>query len=178
MKILGIDIGFSQCGLCFLDKDNVESYMLTANTGKPTKSKQLPFLKEIFFDNREKRDMLINYIYLADLVCIEKPFNIKGFGTALYELLGIIKYICIDYKTQFCEIPQTTLKKMATGKGNAKKSEMVMKAYKEFGHEAGSEDEIDAFWVAIAGDILLSGNKSMGFSKARMDSLKKLEIQG
>lgn len=90
-----------------------------------------------------------------DIIVIEKPFNVMGNGRILLELLGAVKY-ALDPSFRIVEIPQTSLKKFATGMGNAQKSDMVLRAFKEFGVQASSEDEIDAFWMAVFGQHVLN----------------------
>lgn len=90
-----------------------------------------------------------------DIIVIEKPFNVMGNGRILLELLGAVKY-ALNPQFRIVEIPQTSLKKFATGMGNAQKSDMVLRAFKEFGVQASSEDEIDAFWMAVFGQHVLS----------------------
>lgn len=84
------------------------------------------------------------------LICIEKPFNIAGTGRALIELLGIVKCKLYELDIPFLEVAQMTLKKFATGTGTAKKSDMAVSAWKKHKFE-GSEDEVDAFWLAMLG---------------------------
>lgn len=94
-------------------------------------------------------------IETASIIVIEKPFNVMGNGRILLELLGAVKY-ALDPSLRIVQVPQTSLKKFATGMGNAQKSDMVLRAFKEFGLEAASEDEIDAFWLALLGQYILN----------------------
>jgi len=174
--ILGIDLGFNSFGVCSFDGESVESFVLFPEKNAK-KSQTLVFIKEIFFTDIAKRDKLLNYILTSDLVLIEKPFNVKGFGIQLNELLGIVKYLCVHYQKPFVEVPQMTLKKFATTHGNAKKSEVVKQALKEFGFDASTEDETDAFMLSLIGDVMLQGKKSIAYTKARAESIVKLEIQ-
>ena len=118
------------------------------------------------------KDDLFGLLLKHDFIVIEKPFNIKGHGEVLLQLLGIVKYILFIGDIDFCEIPQMTLKKFATGSGKAQKSDMVKRALKEFGLDVETEDEVDAFWCSKVGKALLEPGK---FSKARQDALKKVK---
>lgn len=176
MSVIGLDIGFNKFGVCILhDGGNISSYVL-ANTEK--KVDEWKYYKEL--SKRFDTDGHLHQLRYADLVCLEKPFGVRGYATKLHELLGIFKYKLIEFTTPYVEVPQTTLKKFATGKGNAQKSEMVIKAYKEFGFEATTEDEVDAFWCVKVGLCLLNnanfGDGYPSFSKARVESIKKLRI--
>lgn len=46
------------------------------------------------------------------------------------------------------EVPPTSLKKWATGKGNAKKVQVVTALVKRYGCEYATDDEYDAFALA------------------------------
>lgn len=51
-----------------------------------------------------------------------------------------------------------SLKSFATGKGNAKKEQMLA-ACAERGYFPESSDEADAYWAATLGDRILTGGK-------------------
>lgn len=89
------------------------------------------------------------------LIVIEKPFGIQGHARVLLELLGVFKYLLKKDGHEIVEVPQKTLKLFATGKGNADKSEMVLKAYKEFGIDNVGEDGADAFWLSEFASALI-----------------------
>lgn len=175
MIILGVDIGLAKLGICSINISDKPfkkldiKYMTTFKlNGKIEKqNKMSAFLWE-------HTETIARRIREADLVVIEKPFGLKGYANVLFELFGIIKFICIINQIKFVEISPMTLKKFATGKGNAQKSDMVLKAYKEFKVEGSSEDEIDALWCALAGDCLSFKNK---YTKNRSNSLIKLKIE-
>lgn len=171
MSIVGLDLGFNKFGVCSLSNAGVvSSFVLTSEEKKVDEHK---FYKEL--SKQLASDRFI-HLLVSNLVCIEKPFGVHGYATKLHELLGILKYKLIDWNVPYVEIPQTTLKKFATGKGNAQKSEMVIKAYKEFGFEADTEDEVDAFWCMKVGECLLIDASFLYFSKMRVESIKKLRI--
>ena len=141
MIYLGIDSSSKATAYCILSGDSV-----TTDVFK--QSDKIPISTRIrnMADELESR---LEYITPENtLVCIEYPFNIKGHAKRNLELIGAIKRVFKEFTVY--EIPQSTLKKFATDKGGAEKSEMVMRAFKEFGVEADTEDEIDAFWVALA----------------------------
>lgn len=170
INVLGIDIGFGITGLCYspfpIDNPVITKLQLKERVVKWERYK---LYVQSFFSDRAN----ISLIYAADLVVIEKPFNISGNGRVLMELLGIFKREVIVAGKPLIEVPQTTLKKFATGSGKAEKSQMVKQALKEWCVEADSEDEIDAFWACLLGHCVLSPQL---FSKARQDAVKKLTI--
>jgi crossover junction endodeoxyribonuclease RuvC len=69
----------------------------------------------------------------------------------LGELAAVVKMAIYDYfgEDENCryplKIPPMTLKKYATGKGNAKKQEMLMQIYKRWGIEFNDDNAADAY---------------------------------
>lgn len=171
MKIVGIDLGLTNTGICIIsNRSPMYEHGISTGFGvtdkKCTKEKKLIRYVQRYLKHVEKN------IEGASLVTIEKPFNIMGHGKMLLELYGIVKCLIIQRQIPYVQVSQMTLKKFAI-RGNAQKSEMVMQAFKEFKFEAPSEDEIDAFWLAKIGDCLSSPES---YSKSRVDVVKKLEI--
>jgi len=179
--ILGIDIGWNKLGASWIRKYKYSLYQtffqvfrLDRKSQKMQKHKQ--FIEEFLYN--EQAD-LYKLLKGAELVIFEKPFNIQGYGTQLYELLGILKYVLVLNSVPYVDVPQSTLKKFATGKGNALKSEMVKQAYKEYGIDVGTEDEVDAFFLALIGRCMKNRKdiKDNSFSGARKTSILKLKIE-
>ena len=67
---------------------------------------------------------------------------------------GIVSHIaafCECRSTAYCGIPVGTVKKYATGKGNAQKDAMVAATVARWPDWRGDDNEADAIWVALAG---------------------------
>lgn len=178
MIITGIDIGLARMGVCSIHayettkfkKKDIACMTTFKLEGKVEKQDKLPaFILQCLEDDSN----LISIIRGSNLVVIEKPFGLKGYANILFELLGIVKFFCIVNTVKFVEIPPMTLKKFATNSGKAQKSDMVLKAFKEFKVEGATEDEIDAFFCALVGDCLIFKNK---YTKNRCNSIGKCKI--
>lgn len=88
----------------------------------------------------------------GSMVVIEDlPANAKSAGiTGMMQ--GAVRYALLDRGIPYVLVVPSTLKKYATGKGNAGKPEMAVALYKRFGLEFGSEDDrCDAWWLRAAG---------------------------
>jgi Holliday junction resolvasome RuvABC endonuclease subunit len=78
------------------------------------------------------------------------------FANAAGELTATVKLTLWDHfeDTQYehcrtpIQIPPTTVKKYATGKGNAKKQEMLMQIYKRYGVEFNDDNAADSYAIA------------------------------
>lgn len=147
---IGIDGSTSQTGIWKFK---------SISKGKLTSSKSWCITPDKKTKNRvcDVTDQIITALKTTNptMIVIEKPFNIKGHGLILLELLGAIKYAVWQHDPALLdiiyEVPQTTLKLFATSNGHAQKSQMVLRAYQEFGIQDVSEDEVDAFFLALLG---------------------------
>jgi Holliday junction resolvasome RuvABC endonuclease subunit len=82
-------------------------------------------------------------------------------ASILGELAGVTKlslYNYFDHLNKQCafplQIPPMTLKKYATGKGTAKKQEMLLQIYKRWGVEFNDDNAADAYALArLATDV-------------------------
>lgn len=112
---------------------------------------------------REARYMPVIYD-VVDVVCDQRPIP-KGPRSISERLILIEGYshgsnqsnksMSIEFgwslrRQMLChglviEVPPTTVKKFATGKGNAKKEQMLLHVFKRWGRECLTNDEADAF---------------------------------
>ncbi len=72
-------------------------------------------------------------------------------------------------------VPPATLKKYATGKGNADKLAMVMAAYKRLGYDGSDHNEADALWLRAIGQELLD-DPLCDMPVLQRSALDKLEV--
>lgn len=85
----------------------------------------------------------------ADLVVIE------GYAFAAHashahelgELGGVVRVGLADANIAFVDVPPASLKLFATGRGNAKKEEVLAAAIRKLGYDGHSTDEADAMWL-------------------------------
>ena len=67
---------------------------------------------------------------------------------------------CAEHDIRAYGIPVGTVKKLATGKGNAKKAQMVAAAKRAFKHKQSfGEDESDALWILATGYLQATGKR-------------------
>lgn len=89
----------------------------------------------------------------VDLVVVEDlPKNVRFGGVDLGMIHGVFRYLWDDIAgPPLAWIPPATLKKYATGKGAAKKDEMLAAAIRRLGYGGHHHDEADAMWLRAAG---------------------------
>jgi Holliday junction resolvasome RuvABC endonuclease subunit len=113
-----------------------------------------------------------------DLVVMEGYANAAKFGREMAgELGGVVKLVIYDETGRYpLIIPPTSLKKFVTGKGNAKKNEMLLGVYRRWGVEFSDDNQADAFSLEKFGEVYLhlqEGEKSHDYTLA----LPKFQIE-
>jgi crossover junction endodeoxyribonuclease RuvC len=65
-------------------------------------------------------------------------------------IIATIASVCEEREVPYRAIPVGTIKRAATGKGNASKQEMIEAFFTATGWEPVGDDEADAYWCAVA----------------------------
>lgn len=88
-----------------------------------------------------------------DLVVIEDyAFSQRGAHShELGELGGVVRLQLHDFGVPFAAVVPSSLKKYATGKGNADKGAVLAAAIRRLDYEGSSNDEADALWLRCMG---------------------------
>lgn len=93
-----------------------------------------------------------------DWICMEGYANGSKFGREVAGELGYAtKRLLRRWHPQQLLptiVPPTSLKKFVTGKGNAKKNEMLLGVYKKWGVEYSDDNLADAYSLARVGEAL------------------------
>jgi Holliday junction resolvasome RuvABC endonuclease subunit len=89
----------------------------------------------------------------ADLVVIEGySFSSRNsHAHGLGELGGVIRLALADARIPYVDVPPASLKKYATGKGNASKGDVLVAAVKRLAYDGSSDNEADALWLREIG---------------------------
>ena len=91
----------------------------------------------------------------------------------LVEIGTVLRLVAKVSDVPYIEIPPTTLKKFATGSGNAKKELVMLEVYKRWGVSFKSNNIADAYVLGMIGACLLN---DAGMTKAQAESLSKVVI--
>lgn len=84
----------------------------------------------------------------ADLVAIEGySFGSRGRQHATGELGGVIRLALWERDIPVVDVPPSSLKKYATGRGNAGKDQVLAAAIRRLGFQGHDHNEADALWL-------------------------------
>jgi len=83
------------------------------------------------------------------LVSYERPAGFhKGALIVASEMVGVLKDLCMEMKIELACYSATEIKKFATGKGNAKKDQMIFSA-RQLGYNPIDDNEADAIHLYL-----------------------------
>lgn len=88
---------------------------------------------------------------------------------------GVIRLAAINCGVPYLTVPAASLKKYATGKGNATKADMRMAWYQRAGEDVRDDNQVDALWLRQIGLALL-GLDAIPLPKTHLVALEKLTL--
>jgi hypothetical protein len=112
----------------------------------------------------------------ADLAVIEGPSYGSMSGAGHHEAAGLwwhIVYRLDALEVPYAVIPPSTLKKYATGRGNATKPDMRVAFLQRAGIDERDDNQVDAWWLRAAGLDAL-GHPPVDLPKAQREALAKV----
>ncbi|KOP81993.1 hypothetical protein AMS60_05545 [Bacillus sp. FJAT-21945] len=162
MRFVGIDPS-TKTGLVIIDKSEIWSKEITT---------EIESDPERFMDIAKQ---VIGQICESDVICIEGfSYGSKGAGVSTQYGIGwLIRAELIRNGYSYYEVSPSSLKKFATGKGNAAKDAMVLPIYKHWGFEHPSDNVRDAFVLAK----MAQGLKGLSsLTKYQIEALEKVSM--
>lgn len=154
--IVGLDLSLAETGYAL---DGEHGTIVTKATDKLEER-----LEQI------RKAVMVDTVKAGDLVVIEDFVTHSPAASKLGMVHGVVRCALHRYGIQFALVPPATLKKFATGKGNATKADMRMALYKRFGHDLKNDNEVDAVWLRLAGLHQPSGHAPV-MPKTHVDAL-------
>jgi crossover junction endodeoxyribonuclease RuvC len=147
VKIAGLDVSTSRIGYAAPDG---RLFSITARAGASDPARRLYELI------RNLETILAHYPPRPDLFVIE-GYSLASPGRLalirLGEIGGVIRLRLFEREIPYVEIPPSSLKRFATGHGNATKEQMIRRAIELGAHLHGSDndDEADAYHLRRMG---------------------------
>lgn len=139
-RVVGLDISLTGTGI---------ATPTTADTITPGGRRGIERIQYI-------RDCILGDLldHEPDLVVIEGP-SYGSQGGQAHDRAGLwwaVRLLCVEaYPVPVAVVPPATLKRYATGRGNADKAAMAVAAYKRLGRELADDNRVDALWLRAAG---------------------------
>lgn len=162
MKVTGADLSMTATGLVYGDGVFMPQTIKT----KGTKDVRLVFIK----------DEVVAYAHDSALVLIEGFLN-KSFSAGITGMVhGAVRSGLIEAGLPYATFPPTSLKKYATGSGNADKTAMALAAYKRGDVEFSNDNECDAWWLWVAARDFLA-NPLFPLPAIQRDQLKNIKME-
>jgi Holliday junction resolvasome RuvABC endonuclease subunit len=156
-RVVGLDLSMTATGIA--DADGITSTVKPRRVGDAR-------LTEI-------RDEVRVAVYGSDFVVIEDlPTHAHGAGiTGMVH--GAIRAM-LQSGPPYVLVTPATLKKFATGRGNAGKPEMAVALFKRAGLELADDNQVDAWWLRAAGLTIL-GHPPVQVPAAQTGALAALD---
>lgn len=145
MRILAIDPG-THCGVAWTDNGTTQAHQVTCLDLSPRRHEGggMRFLK--FRNNLSE---LCSDSSNVQAIFYEEVAAHKGTAAAhIYGgLVATLQTFCEERNIPYCGVPVGTIKKHATGKGNADKDKMIAAAREKLGYVGSDDNEADALWL-------------------------------
>ena len=137
MKATGLDLSIAATGYAYGTQNGI-AHGTIKTVG--TKDVRLVVIKNFIVERADG----------SELVLIEGFLN-KSFSAGITGMVhGAVRTGLIEAGIPYASFPPTSLKKYATGSGNADKTAMALAAYKRGGVEFKDDNQCDAWWLWVA----------------------------
>lgn len=169
-RIMGLDVSLTATGVALAEGSTTGAEVFTICP----KTKGVHRMIEV-----RERILDAHLNCRPDLVVIEAPSLGASKSSHAKEMGGIWWFVRVSLY-EFCdtpvvEVPPSTLKKYATGKGNANKERVLVEAVKRLGYDGSDHNESDALWLAEIG-LHLTGGAYTPMPAANVAALDVLEV--
>lgn len=144
MRIIALDLSLTETGWAVYLRYGLNQ----AGVMKPPRSDNSGTRRLNWF-----RDQIIDAgrYYRPDLAVLEGYAYGMARGASqqhsLGELGGVVRLALHDLRIPFVDVAPASLKKYATGRGNAKKEEVLVAAVKRLGYHGSNHNVADAMWL-------------------------------
>lgn len=136
MRIMGLDLSIAATGVCLPD-DSVMTIKCKPEWGDT----RLTLI----------RDVVRRRLSKVDLVVIEDKIHDSYSAAVLGMVQGVVRTELMDQGVPYALVSVSTLKKFATGKGNADKAAMMLAARRRAALVFKDDNQCDAWWAREAG---------------------------
>lgn len=136
-RVVGLDLSITAPGIAWCDS--------SVHTVRPTGDGDARLLSIVDEVARAVDGRSIDLVVIEDLPTHARAAGITGM------VHGAVRAWLLRHDVPYALVTPATLKKFATGKGNADKSAMAVAAYKRLGRELADDNGVDSLWLRAAG---------------------------
>jgi len=142
MRIAGVDLSLRATGVAVASTATATSAVVECWKPKERGTERLAWL-------RSQVERLVEQ-HRPDLVVLEAYAFSRhdAYAHELGEAGGVVRLALADADVPWCTVAPTSLKKYATGKGNASKEQVLVEAVRRLGYDGHDNNEADALWLA------------------------------
>lgn len=161
-RVMGLDLSLTETG-----------YALSGNRvgrirpGKRRGMERLLWLRAQVMTMVQENDQHI--VYIEGYSFSSRNSHAHGLG----ELGGVIRLSLYERGIPYVDVPPSSLKKYATGKGNARKELVLVEAVKRLEYPGANDNEADALWLRALG-MEHQGSPTVEVPKVHRKALEKI----
>lgn len=183
IRICGLDLSLAKTGVAHLESQADDEWTLTTSkiTSPPHDPKDIRALRDRMARIRTECSYEVKG---SQLVVLEGP-SLSSKGSSAKDLAGlwhlVYDRLCVDYRVLV--VPPSSLKKWATGKGNAGKPQVAVGLHRSlpqavFGVDFATLDdnEADAAGLCVMGAQALGWPVPVELTKYRQEALSGLRL--
>ena len=164
MKVSGLDLSMTKTGVAHTVEGAACTHLIKP---KEVGDLRLP----------EIASRVIEYVRDSDFVIIEGYLNHSHTAGITGMVHGAVRAALIEEGLKYATLPPTSLKKFASGRGGASKTDMAVAAFKRGGEiEFTDDNQCDAWWLWVAATHHL-GIPAFPLPKAQTDALDALKME-
>lgn len=164
MKATGLDLSMTGTGVCYGGLLDLATVSTIKTVG--TKDNRLDLISREVLGRAEG----------SGLVLIEGYLNRSMSAGITGMVHGAVRLTLIQYDIPYATLPPSSLKKYATGSGNASKTDMALAAFKRGGVEFKDDNQTDAWWLWVAAMDHL-GLPVIDLPKVQREALTKIKME-
>ena len=123
-------------------------------------------------------DKVARLIPEASLVVMEGPAYSRQLGAGHHLSAGLWWVLAVELTRrghEVIEVPPTSLKKFATGKGNATKPDLRVALLQRTGLDERDDNRVDATWLRQIGLHLIGDPDALTLPKTHLEALAKIQ---
>lgn len=119
---------------------------------------------------------IVGLVCNADLVVVENyAYARANQAHQIGELGGVIRLALYTRRIRYVEVAPSSLKKVATGKGNAGKDLVLVEAVKRLGYDGADNNIADALWLLEMAKIQYGLPGAVELPKKHLEGLGKVD---